>query len=506
MTTASDLQNFFKTRDYKMIIAADAEPRVSRLINGKVVTENPAGGVSVALDSIAQATNAIYIGRAKNDEEKNIPTKNGLLTIKGSNGEYSLKRLFLNPTDVENYYSGFSNQTLWPLCHIAYEEPRWTEEWYKTYRKVNQAYAAAIKKSIPWNKKTFIWINDYQLALVPLFLGRPKNTVVSMFWHIPWPTWEIFRILPYKDELLKSMLQSDFLAFHRGYQARNFLQTVDRELQTRIDDETGTVYFNKNATQVKNLPMGIDVDVVKSILKGHTENGDGLKKAIQESFSDAAEADGHSIDWYFSKYKVIFGVDRLDYTKGLRNRLLSLERFFEKNPGYRKKAVYLGILAPSRESIPSYKKLRKSVETITARINHKYGTSDWKPIHILYKSFQRDQIIKFYSRADVCVVTPLDDGMNLVSKEFVVASSMSQNPGMLVLSQFTGSAIDLTQALIVNPYDINQISEAIKRALEMPKKEKIERIKQMTALLEENNIYEWGENYIKSALQSKNNS
>ncbi len=482
-----------------MIIAADAEPRVSKLVNGKIVTENPAGGVSVALDSIAQATNAIYIGRAKSEEEKNLVDKNGMLNVKGSSGQYSLKRLFIDQKDVENYYSGFSNQTLWPLCHVAFEEPRWTDEWYKSYKKVNQIYANAIKKSIPWNQKTFIWINDYQLALVPLFLGRPKNVVVSMFWHIPWPTWEIFRILPYKDELLRSLLQCNFLAFHRGYQARNFLQTVERELQTRIDVETQTVYFDKNSTQVKNLPLGIDVDVVRSIIKKE-EKGNGLESAIKKNLSFSSEE--HDIDWYFKKYSVIFGVDRLDYTKGLKLRLMALDRFFEKNPSYRGKAVYVGILAPSRQDIPSYINLRKDVEELAEVINEKYGTKHWKPIVLLNSSYQRNEIIRFYSKAAACVVTPRDDGMNLVSKEFVVASSMSENPGMLVLSQFTGSAIDLTRAIIVNPYDTDRVADGIKEALTMPKKEKQERIQQMTSLLEENNIYEWGENFIKSALQA----
>lgn len=501
MTSASDLHNFFKTRDMKMIIAADAEPRVSKIVKGKIVTENPAGGVSVALDSIAQATNAIYIGRAKSIEEKDMVDKNGMLTIKGVNGDYSLKRLFINPEEADKYYSGFSNQTLWPLCHVAFEEPRWTDDWYQAYKKVNQVYAEAIKKAIPWNKKTFIWINDYQLALVPLFLGRPKNAVVSMFWHIPWPTWEVFRILPYKDEILRSMLQCNFLAFHRGYQARNFLQTVERELQVRIDDETQTVFLDKNTTQVKNLPLGIDVDIVRSTVKLN-EKGNGLEAAIKKTLTPIGD-EQHDIDWYFKRYKVIFGVDRLDYTKGLKIRLMAINKFFEKNPSAKGNAVYIGVLAPSRQTITSYKNLRKDVEALADEINEKYGTKSWKPVHLLNSSFQRNEIIKFYSKAHVCVVTPRDDGMNLVSKEFVVASSMSDNPGMLVLSQFTGSAIDLTQALIVNPYDIDQVAGAIKRALTMPLKERSERINQMTSLLEENNIYEWGENFIKAASLAK---
>jgi len=441
MSNFKDLNNFFKSREYRMIIAADGEPRVSILKDGNIKTENPAGGVAIALDSIAQATEALYIGRAKNAGEKASLDKNDMMKIKGTNGDYDLKRLFFSDKDVEGYYAGFSNQTLWPLCHIAYEEPKWTDDWFKKYRLVNEKFADAIKKSLRPDEKTFIWIHDYHLALVPHLLGRQKNAVIAMFWHIPWPTWEIFRILPYKNEILKSLLSCDFLAFHRGYQARNFLQTVERELQTRIDAETQSVHFEKHVTYVKNLPLGIDVDIVKSMIKnGEPENG--LRRALKETLN-VSEHD-HPTDWYFEKYKVIFGADRLDYTKGLRHRLRSLDRFFEKNPQYRNKVIYLGIIAPSRESVPSYQKVRMDVEDMAIDINLKYGNKHWKPIHLLYDTFQRAEIINFYNKADACVVTPLDDGMNLVSKEFVVASSQAENPGMLVLSQFTGSAIDLT--------------------------------------------------------------
>lgn len=500
MSNFSDLQNFFRSKDTQMIIAADAEPRVSIQRNGIMVTENPAGGVAVALDSIAQATNAMYIGRAKNPDEKKTLDRQGSMVIEGTNGNYTLKRLFLDPRDVDNYYAGFSNQALWPLCHIAYEEPHWRDDWYESYKKVNEAYAAAIKKSLRPGKKNFVWINDYHLALVPKYLDRPKNTVVAMFWHIPWPTWEIFRILPYKREILRSLLYCDFLAFHRGYQARNFIQTVDRELQTRQDEETQTVFYHKNTTQIANLPMGIDTDVVRKLIK-IGEPDDGLRKAILKTFSAPKKDD--SIESNFERYKVIFGVDRLDYTKGLKHRLAALDRFFEKNPGYRGRTKYIGILAPSRESVPAYQRLHADVEELADSINLKYGRKDWKPVHLIYATFKREEIINFYSKADLCVVTPLDDGMNLVSKEFVVASAVSNNPGMLVLSQFTGSAIDLTSALIVNPYDIEKVADAIKTGLEMPKKERVAKMKTMASLLEENNIYEWGTEFIRRAMLTK---
>ncbi|HVT01427.1 MAG TPA: trehalose-6-phosphate synthase [Patescibacteria group bacterium] len=498
MTSFSDLQEFFNSKKMNMIIASDAEPRVHTIKNGKIVIKNSAGGVAVALDPIAQATNATFIARAKSEEEKKTVDKSGFIAINGQYGNYTLKKLFFEKEDVDNYYYGFSNQTLWPMCHVAFEEPTWNDDWFESYKKINKEYANAIKKSLVSNKTNFVWINDYQLALVPHYLGKPKNTIIAMFWHIPWPTWEIFRILPYKKEILTSLLGCDFLAFHRGYQARNFIQTVERELQTRVDDETQKVYFNKYSTIVRNLPMGIDVDVIKNSVEKE-ETNDGILKEVVKNTLGIKNNSSDPLDNYFEKYKVMLGVSRLDYTKGIKYRFKAIDKFFEENKKYIGKATYLAIIAPSREPIPSYQRVKKQAFDLAEEINKKYQTKDWKPINIIYQVFDRKDIINFYHKADVCIVTPVDDGMNLVSKEFVVASSLSQNPGMLVLSQFAGSAIDLTSALIVNPYDIKEAAVAIKTALEMPKKEKIQRTNKMISLLEENNIYEWGLEFIRQA-------
>lgn len=487
MVSYSDLKDFFKTQNFRMIIAADGETRIAEKKNGMVIEKIPAGGVSIALDPIAKASGAVYIARGKNmDVEKKL--EGNKLTIEDTDGKYVLKRLFFSQEDVNSYYYGFSNQTLWPLCHVAWEKPQFHKLWHEGFKRVNQKFAQSIKEEI--KGKTFVWINDYQLCLVPRYLEKTRSTKVAMFWHIPWPRWEVFRILPWKRKILESMLTCNFLAFHRGYQVRNFLDTVRRELEARIDEETNRIYFNGNVTTVKNLPMGIDTDVIKSLIK-YGENSKGNGSRNEEK----------SIGEYFSKdNKIIIGVDRLDYTKGLRSRLMALDRFFERNSQYIGKVVYVGILAPSREAIPAYVALRKEVEEQARIINKKYGTKDWKPIHLVCKVFSREKVVNFYKKADVCLVTPLDDGMNLVSKEFVVASSYSENPGMLVLSQFAGSAIDLTDALIVNPYNIDEVVGAIKRALEMDQKEKVKRIKKMADVLDEKNVYEWAMEFVRNAV------
>lgn len=289
-----------------------------------------------------------------------------------------------------------------------------------------------------------------------------------------------------------------FLAFHRGYQAENFLDTVEREMEARIDRERGQVHFQNHITTVKSIPLGIDTDLMRSMVRKEQPNS-ALARTIRDALG-VQEEKPHPLDWYFEKYKVIFGVDRLDYTKGIPQRLQAIDLFFEKNPKMRGKVVYLGITAPSREQIPAYKRLKKEIKEMTSVINTKYQTKDWSPIHMINNLFTKEEVVNFSHKAHLCLVTPLDDGMNLVSKEFVIAASLSKDPGMLVLSQFAGSAIDLGSSLIVNPYDIEEVADAIKRGLEMSKEERAERIAKMAAQLDEKNVYEWGMNFLKEAI------
>jgi trehalose 6-phosphate synthase/phosphatase len=276
---------------------------------------------------------------------------------------------------------------------------------------------------------------------------------------------------------------------------------VEREFETRVDQERNRIFYNKHVTTVDNLPLGIDVDVIKEQVSTGLNNS-FLTKLIREMIGIPETETQHPLDEYFANHRVILGVDRLDYTKGLTYRLSAVDRFFEKNPQYIEKAVYLGIIAPSREAIPSYKVVKKEVKELEKKINEKYATNNWKPIHLIHEVFPRNEVLNFYKKADVCLVTPLDDGMNLVSKEFIIASSVSDNPGMLVLSQFAGSAIDLTDALIVNPYSIDEVADAIKKGLTMEKKERVSKTKHMAEILEERNVYEWAEQFFKRSLLS----
>lgn len=505
MVSFYDLRDFVAKSGYKVIIVADAETKQHVKKNGELTVQSVHGGVASAFDILAQATSATYIGRARTEDDKLGVDKKGKVAVAGEVGDYTIKRVFLSESELENYYFGFSNQTLWPLSHVAFEKPAFHTEWYEGYKAVNQKFAKAIKEEI--SGKTFIWIHDYQLALVPLYLklSQRKDVIVSFFWHIPWPTWEQFRILPVKKDILWSLLSCDFLAFHRGYQTRNFIETVQRELAVMVDEEKHLIHFANNKTTFRNLPLGIDVDVIKKMVKPE-EKEPIVLRVLRDMLAgeDEKKTNGKKdpLDKFFKNYKVILGIDRLDYTKGVPLRLQAIDTFLTKYPQYKDEIVYLGIMSPSRSSIPSYASLKKEVDALTRMINDKHKTDSWKPIHIIHESFSREDVMSLYKRASLCLVTPLDDGMNLVSKEFVIAQSFSQDPGVLVLSQFAGSAIDLRQALIINPYDLKLVADNIKKGLEMTIKEKIKDTKEMVETLEERNIYSWAERFFRSAIEA----
>lgn len=495
MISSINIKDLFGDEYVKVIIAADAEPRTHRGEDGKIKEVISAGGVSVALDPVAAALSATYIARGKTEADKQVVDAKGRYTVSSKEGTYTLKRIFLSEKEHFEYYYGFSNQTVWPLCHTAFIMPEFNKQWHHTFTRVNELFAAAIEEEI--EGKTFIWLNDYQLALVPQYLKKRKDVAIGMFWHIPWPTWEVFRILPNRRELLESLLQCDFLSFHRGYHVRNFVDTVRRELSVSVNEDTHTITYKNHTTTIRNLPMGVDTPVLQRIAQREKEGG-FITKFVKDMLGVEKSAD--NLPQLFKHFQVMIGVDRMDYTKGIPFRLKAIDRFLEKNPQYQGKVVYFGVTAPSREPIPAYQELKQEVTNLAHQINEKYARGEWRPIHITYDIFPRPDVVAFYKESALCLVTPVDDGMNLVSKEFVVASASSKNPGMLILSQFAGSAIDLTHALVVNPYDIEEVADAIKEGLEMEKKEKKERIDRMMRVLAERNIYRWASDFIKNTM------
>ena len=419
---------------------------------------------------------------AGGDADHLVVDDHGRINVPPRNPSYTLKRLFLKKKELDGFYYGFANQTLWPLCHAVFVKPLFVPSWWEQYTNVNQKFAKAIIEEIG-SKEAVVWINDYHLALLPKLLREHNHKLsIGVFWHIPWPTHEIFRICPWRKQLLEGLLGADFIGFHRGYHVDNFVECVRRELGVIVESEPRTVVYKENQTKLSNLPAGIDYHEIREKLDKYKRT---TKTLIKRDF-------GFSCDY------LVIGVDRVDYTKGLIERIEIIDRFLEKYPKYQGKLTYLSIGAPSRVHIPTYKKLNRDIIDAVERVNWKYSAASWQPIHFVNKILPRDRILRYYQLADVCLVTSLDDGMNLVAKEFIICSKPQKS--MLVLSKFTGAAKDLKSAILINPYDIEASVDSLHQALTMTSKEKLERNTQMKNVLKENNIYQWGINFIKNTL------
>jgi trehalose 6-phosphate synthase len=389
--------------------------------------------------------------------------------------------VWLTKEEEEGYYFGFSNEGLWPLCHIAHTRPIFRTSDWEAYREVNQKFADAVLEEMGDSEQPLLLVQDYHFALLPRLVKKQRpDARVAIFWHIPWPNAEAFGICPWQRELIEGMLGADLIGFHIQSHCNNFLQTVDRTLESRIDWEHFAVDREDHRTVVKPFPISVDFQEISSSPRSgespYTERVNLLRElGVNASFLGV-------------------GVDRVDYTKGILERFLGIERFLEKYPIYQNKFTFVQIGAPSRTHIKRYHDLLGEVEAEADRINWRFQSGSWKPIVYLKRQFSHEEVEKYYRAADVCLVTSLHDGMNLVAKEFLAARDDEQ--GVLILSRFTGAARELNDALIVNPYDIEQMAEAIRIALELPAEERQARMRRMRRVVQEHNVYRWAGNLI----------
>jgi len=378
------------------------------------------------------------------------------------------------PPKVEaGYYYGLANEGLWPLCHIAYHRPRFRQCDWEHYRQANQMFADAVLQEANGGP-AFVFIQDYHFALLPRMLKRENpNLTVAQFWHIPWPNRETFRAFPWPEELLDGMLGNDLLGFHLRYHCQNFLETVDRSIEALVDTEHANVTRGNHRTVVRDFPISIDFD-------DHNATAD--RPHIQ------AEAAQWMLEVGQPEYLGI-GIDRMDYTKGIPERLDAIDRFLEAHPFYRERFVFLQVAVPSRDAIEDYRKLNEAVVAQVEAINQKWESGSWKPIVLVRRHVDQQCLMALHRVADFCVVSSLHDGMNLVAKEFV--ASRTDDDGVLILSKFTGAARELRDALLVNPFATEEIASAINQALEMPAGERQHRMRRMRANVESHNVYRW---------------
>lgn len=471
-------------RGRPLFVVSNREPYMHEKRGKKIESVVPASGLVTALEPILQACGGTWVAHGSGDADREVVDAKDQVRVPPEDPQYILKRVWLTKEEEEGYYYGFANEGIWPLCHIAHTRPIFRAEDWNYYEAVNWKFALATLEELESSQDPWILVQDYHFALLPRMIKEKRpDARVALFWHIPWPNPESFGICPWQREILHGMLGADLIGFHVQFHCNNFLETVDRVLESRIDWENFTVERENHLTQVKPFPISIASPAPASF--AHPLNG-GLKKTLLRELGIQGEYLG-------------VGVDRVDYTKGLRERFLAIERFLEKYPPYQGRFTFVELGAPSRTHIKEYRDLMAQVEAEAERINWRFQTKEWKPIVFLKKHHSHKEIAPFYEAADLCLVTSLHDGMNLVAKEFIGAKG--DDSGVLILSQFTGASRELKDALIVNPYDTEQMAEAIRTALEMDPEERRARMQRMREELKERNIYRWAGDLISSLSQ-----
>lgn len=473
-----EMENLLENK--KMIVVSNREPYMHIYEGKEIKCIVPASGMITAMEPILKACGGLWIASGSGDADREMVDKNDKVQVPPEQPAYTLKRLWLTKKEEDHYYYGFSNEGLWPLCHIAHTRPTFRKEDWHYYKKVNEDFAKAVLEETADDEQPFILIQDYHFALLPELIKKEKpHAKVAIFWHIPWPNPESFGICPWQREILRGMLGADLIGFHTQYHCNHFLETVNNALESRVVWDNFSVSMAGHTTFVKPFPISIAFT-----LKDYHNN------AEKENLSYLLHEHGIT-----TKYMGI-GVDRIDYTKGIVEKFLAVERFLEKNPTYVGKFTFVQIGAPSRTLLKSYSDMVSAVETEANRINWRFKSKNWKPILLLKRHHSHEEITPFYSSANFCMVTSLHDGMNLVAKEFVAART--QNDGALILSRFAGASQELQGAIIINPYDIEKSADAIKLALEMTAEEQNLRMKQMRQMIMGHNIYSWAASLLRT--------
>jgi alpha,alpha-trehalose-phosphate synthase [UDP-forming] len=465
-----------------LILVSNREPYMHMKKGRKVECIIPAGGLVAALDPVLRSSDGLWIAHGSGDADwQNVDDKNRL-RVPPEDPHYTLKRVQLSAEEEDGYYYGFANEGMWPLCHIAHARPTFRPSDWRQYQAVNAKFAQETLEEIEGLQEPLVLIQDYHFALLPRLIKEKRpDARIGLFWHIPWPNPEAFGICPWQKEILYGMLGADLVGFHTQFHVNNFLETVDRTLESRIEWERFTVHKEGRGTLVKPFPISVEFPAEGSVHPPVAEKESLLKEL------------GLKADF------LAVGVDRVDYTKGILERFRAVEHLLETRPDYQGKFTLVQIGAPSRTHIKRYADFLAEVEQEAERVNWKFKARDWKPIAFVKRHHNPDEIRPYYKRADVCLVTSLHDGMNLVAKEYIAARD--DGDGVLVLSRFAGAARELSDALIVNPYDIEQTAEALHMALDMDPAERRDRMGRLRDVVRENNVYRWAGNLVLELTQ-----
>ncbi|HEY8399888.1 MAG TPA: bifunctional alpha,alpha-trehalose-phosphate synthase (UDP-forming)/trehalose-phosphatase [Cytophagaceae bacterium] len=461
----------------KTIIVSNRLPVSIQKKEDKLTYHPSAGGLATGLGSIYKSGDNIWLGwpgiYLDNEENK--------LEVTQELAKENMAPVYLTQKDIEDFYEGFSNSTLWPLFHYFPKYCVFEQSTWQAYKDVNQYFCDELMKYA--KSDDIIWIHDYQLLLLPQMVReRIPNATIGFFQHIPFPSYEIFRILPWRDEILRGMVGADLIGFHTHDDVRHFLSAASRIIG--LDNKMGSLRVDNRLCSVDSFPMGIDYD-----------------KFEQAAISEATKREADLIKKSFGETRLIISIDRLDYSKGIPERLIGFDLFLQRYPEYRGKISLILVVVPSRDQVDLYKQLKISIDELVGRINGKYGKLNWTPIHYFYRSFPFESLSAFYSISEVALVTPLRDGMNLVCKEFV--ASRTDKKGVLILSEMAGAAKDLSDAIIINPYNVEQIVDALHKAFTMPEDEQIRRNEDLQYILKRYDINTWVQVFMTSLKYTK---
>lgn len=474
-------------RGDQVIVVSNREPYIHERQGDEAIVKRPASGLVTAVEPVMRACSGTWIAHGSGSGDRMVVDAQDRVGVPPGHPEYTLRRLWLTEQEEKGYYYGFANEGLWPLCHVAHVRPVFRESDWQAYREVNQRFADAVVAEAR-GEDPIVLVQDYHFALLPAMIRArlPRATILT-FWHIPWPNPESFGICPWRRELLQGMLGSTILGFHTRYHCKNFMETVDRYLEARIEQEHSTISFQQDTTLIEAYPISIEWP---------TEEAMAAWPSIEDCRTKLCERLGLERD-----AKIAVGVDRFDYTKGILERLHAVERMLEKNPEWVGRFTFVQVAAPSRSSLEEYRAFQDRIHQVTDRINERFGRAGYLPVQLLAQHFNHDQVNELYRAADVCVVTSLHDGMNLVSKEFVAARDDLQ--GVLILSRFAGAAREMPEALIVNPYHVEETADALLRAITMHPAEQRERIASLRMTVREFNVYRWAGRMLADAGRTR---
>ena len=476
--TAQRLQEFVKDglKDRKIVVVSNREPYVHTRVGSNVTYHFPASGMVTAIEPIMQACGDTWIAHGSGDADKLVVNAQNKIRVPPDEPKYDLRRVWLTEKEELGYYYGFANEGMWPLLHAAYNRPIFRKEDWEQYQKVNTKFADAVLSEIRHLRKPIILIQDFHFALLPRLIKNSRgDATIGLFWHIPWVSAETFSICPWKKAILDGMLGADLLGFHTQQHCNNFIETTSRELESLIDFERFTVTRDNHTSLVKALPISIPFSNGKD-KTAFTEEENIAQKQMLEKLGVRTRYIG-------------VGIDRLDYTKGILERLKAIEIFLHSYPLYQGDFTFIQVAAPSRTKIRKYQQFAQEVEKEVNRINAQFKSKNSGPIVLIREQYNHQQVNTLYRLAHFCLVTSLHDGMNLVAKEYIAARH--DQKGVLILSEFTGASRELKEALIVNPYNGEQTAEAIHIALGMKQSEQIRRMKKVREVVRNHNVYRW---------------